>query len=175
MQQMMQGMVGPPPGDDDELVKVSVSHMMDEDGNIVVQEHVIPAGEEEEDDDDIPNELREMLQLTEHIHSKSKSGPFRLPKSEKKRQDESKEDILRRLNDLHEEIEERRDKEKYADKEEQQGSRKWQMLLASTAFVILALAGFILTCQKNKKIKEVEEGENCPPVNKEKVRIGHSD
>ena len=72
------------------MVKVKVTQMMDDEGNIVVQEHVVPVGEADDDDDDIPDEIKELLHLTEHIHSKSNSGVFGLPSKPDKpeRQDE---------------------------------------------------------------------------------------
>ena len=65
-------------------------------------------GAADDDDDEIPPEIKAMMELTEGMHSRP-SGLFGGQIKKKDRQEESHEDIMKRLNSLGEEIGERHD------------------------------------------------------------------
>lgn len=83
------------------------------------------------------------MHITDDMHSKS-SG-----KKKKDRADESKDDIMKRMNDLSEEIGERHDESKY----ELSGSGKeriFQMAVLGMVVIFVAVASFVLSCQNKK-------------------------
>lgn len=74
------------------------------------------------------------------------------------REDESNEDIMARMNRLSEEIGERANKQKY-ERVDTKNERLLNVLLAGGAFMLFALASFIMTC-KNKAKRAEEEDED---------------
>jgi chromosome segregation ATPase len=55
--------------------------------------------DDDDDDDGIPPEIKALMEMTEGVHHKAKGK-----KKKVERVDESKDDIMKRMNDLHDEI-----------------------------------------------------------------------
>ena len=107
-----------------------------------------------------------MMRMTEMMHQRAgffggpMMPPFMRTKKEEviKREDESNEDIMARMNKLHEEIGERASTKKY-ERVDTKSERLLNVLLAGGVFMLIALASFVMTC-KNKAKRSEEEYED---------------
>ena len=129
----------------------------------VKREVVSSPGDDDDDDDDLPPEIRALMEMTEGMHVRH-SGK----KKKVERTDESKDDIMKRMNDLHEEIGEKHD-EKYQMMNRNQ-DRTLQMLVLSVVVIFILLGSFMIASGSKE-----EEKKEAKPSRGQKVGITHSD
>ena len=154
MQQIMQDMLsrGMPPGGSS--TRVRISGTTGPDGQMIIRQEVIsgPGGDDDDDDDGppgVPPEILQMMRMTEQMHMRHNPfNPFASLFGRKKeqivRQDESHEDVMKRMNALSDEITEK-NRNKYEFKDNRQ-ERMINVMICVGAFLLLILVSFILTC-----------------------------
>ena len=122
-------------------VQMRVTQTVDDQGHVHVTQQMMMTGDGDDDDDDeMPEELKRLLGLTEDMHNKATG------KKKVERTEESKDDIMKRLNKLSEEIGERKDTSRYEKVDNKKG-RIIYIAAAGLIFVTFVVISMFLTCK----------------------------